>query len=84
MTAVKAEAIRMIEQVPDSLVQEMMATMRDFLSKKAITIDTGTKRRATTSAAFNNFLSHCKKSSLTEDYKEELAESLEQRYESIH
>ena len=84
MTAVKAEAIRMIEQVPDSLVQEMMATMRDFLNKKAVTIDASTKRRATTSAAFNNFLSHCKKSSLTEDYKEELAESLEQKYESIH
>ena len=84
MTAVKAEAIRMIEQVPDSLVQEMMATMRDFLSKKAVTIDTDTKRRGTASAAFNNFLSHCKKSSLTEDYKEELAESLETSYESIH
>ena len=58
MTAVKAEAIQMMESKP--------------------------KARDTTSAAFNNFVSHCKKSTITEDYKEELAESLEQRYESIH
>ncbi|MBR1741649.1 MAG: hypothetical protein IJ733_07210 [Lachnospiraceae bacterium] len=64
MTAIKEEAIRLMEQVPDSLVQEMMAAMRNSLDKNTVTVDVGTKTRTTASVAFNNFLSYCKKSTL--------------------
>lgn len=84
MTPIKAEAIRMMEQVPDSLVLEWMVVMRDYINKKTMNTTTKSETKVKTSAVFNDFVSHCKKGTLADDYKEELAESLGRRYESIH
>ena len=83
MTALRAEAIRMIEQAPESKVSGLMAVMRDFLYRKDSTSERAESRTAT-SPAFDNFLSHCKKGTLKEDYNEELSNILENEYEGIH
>ena len=83
MTALKSEAIRMIEQIPENQISALIAAIQDFIDKRALSV-TKSKSSTHTSAAFDNFMSHCKKSTLTGDYKEELADALEKQYENIH
>ena len=80
MTAMKQRAIGIIEQMPDEQISYVITFLEDFRKRPEKTDET---RLAKSRAAYQNLQKYRKKGSSDNDYKKEIADSIERKYESI-
>lgn len=80
MTALRAEAINLIEEIPEENMIHVIHVLKNYRS----TMEKNTPERLTKSqAAYRNLLKYQKESQVDIDYKKELADAIEEKYESI-
>ena len=80
MTALQEQAINMIKHAPDEEVTYVISILNRYALKKGGNKDDSLEKSR---SAYRRLMSFCRKGSATEDYKRDLAEALDEKYESI-
>ena len=80
MTALQEQAINMIKHAPDEEVTYVISILNRYAFKSGKSKDDSLERSR---SAYRKLMSFCRKGSTTGDYKKDLAEALDEKYESI-
>ena len=79
MTVLRQQALQMLEEVPDEQISYVIAFLRDIRKNQNSTDEKLTKSRQ----AFQNLQKYRRKGNKDIDYKNEIADAIEEKYESI-
>ena len=79
MTVLRQQALQMLEEVPDEQISYVIALLRDIRKNQNSIDEKLTKSRQ----AFQNLQKYRRKGNKDIDYKNEIADAIEEKYESI-
>ena len=80
MTALKERAVGIIEQIPDEQISYVISMLENFADTLKATNET---KLSKSQAAYQNLQKYRKKAAEDTDYKKEIADAIEEKYESI-
>ena len=78
MTALQEQAIQIIVRMPDEHLSRAVRVLRDMEEEEAVEMRPSLQKSR---AAYKTLMSFCRKGTISGDYKKELAEARDERYE---